>query len=420
MQDSFGQTVSTSSATAARHYDDAVDAQLHAWPGALPALQAALTEAPDFALAHALHALVLGGRGERAAAQQALALAQTAVAGASERERAHVALFAAVLEGRTLDALALVIEHARHHPADLLAASTALGAYGLFAFSGRADHDAARLAFIEALAPHHDPALPWMLSQCGWARIEAGRVDEGLALAQQALALRPANGQNAHVVVHGLFETARHGDTLRFVSEWLPSYPADGPMWGHLHWHAALAELALDDDAAALARLRGPITDFLPRGMPFMGLPDVVSLLWRLGLRGHQRLPWAMAQQHVQRHFAAGSNVFGELHLAMLAAAQGDRAALGAVATRLPPLLGRGLQGAAVVQHWVQALAELAQGDDEAARQALHTTCADAVRLGGSHAQREVVTLTRDALQAGTAANQPGGSLRRLAAGLAP
>ena len=394
MKDLFDQTVSTASATAARLYDQAVDLQLHAWPGALDALQGAIAHAPDFALPHALHALVLAGRGERAAALQSLGAAQQAVAGATERERSQVALFTAVIEGRTLDALGQVVAHAQAHPADLLAASTALGAYGLFAFSGRADHDAARLQFVETLALHHRDNLPWLLAQRGWARIEAGRVAEGLAMARHALALRPHNGGNAHVIAHGLFEGDQHAETLTFIEGWLSGYPADGVMWGHLHWHAALAELALGRDEAALARLQGPIAAYLPRGMPFMGLPDVVSLLWRLGLRGHRGLPWALAQQHVERHFPQGSNPFGELHLALLAGAQGNAAALAAVAARMPALLGRGLQGAAVVLQLVQALAALAQGDEAAARQALDGACADAVRLGGSHAQRQVLPLT--------------------------
>lgn len=400
MKDLFDQTVSTASAAAAAHYDQAVDAQLHAWPGALPALQAAIAEDPGFALPQALLALVLAGRGERAPALQALAAAQARVAGITPREQAQVALLAAVVEGRVHDALALVQAHAREYPADLLAASTALGAYGLFAFSGRADHDAARLAFVDSLAPHHPPGRPWLLAQRGWARIEAGRVDEGLAMAQQALALRPHNGGNAHVIAHGLFESGRHADTLTFIEGWLPGYPGDGVMWGHLHWHAALAELALDDEAAALARLHGPVAAYLPRGMPFMGLPDVVSLLWRLGLRGRRGLPWAMAQQHVERHFPQGSNPFGELHLALLAAAQGRADALAAVAGRMPALQARGLDGAAVVLQAVQALVALQQGDAAAAQQALDAACAGAVRLGGSHAQRQLLPLTAAAAAA--------------------
>jgi tetratricopeptide (TPR) repeat protein len=227
MKDLFDQTVSTASATAARLYDQAVDAHLHAWPGALDALRDAIAHASDFALPHALQALVLAGRGERASALQALARAQAAVAGAT----ATGTLAGGAVHGRDRGPHAgragAGDRHADQHPADLLAASTALGAYGLFAFSGRADHDAARLDFTEALAVHHDPP-----TARGCWRSAAGRasrpasVEPGLAMAQQALALRPHNGGNAHVVVHGLFESDRHADTLAFIESWLTWLPA--------------------------------------------------------------------------------------------------------------------------------------------------------------------------------------------------
>jgi len=54
MNDRFGNATGTASSTAARHYDRAVDAHLHAWPGVLEALDAAIASDPDFALPHAL------------------------------------------------------------------------------------------------------------------------------------------------------------------------------------------------------------------------------------------------------------------------------------------------------------------------------------------------------------------------------
>ena len=59
MQDQFGNSVTCASAEALGAYDRAVELQLHAWPGVFEALDQAIVAAPDFALAHALHALVL-------------------------------------------------------------------------------------------------------------------------------------------------------------------------------------------------------------------------------------------------------------------------------------------------------------------------------------------------------------------------
>ena len=68
MQDQYGNHVIAASSTALAAYERAVDAQLHAWPGVQAALDEALAESPDFALAHGLQALVhaVHGRGAQA------------------------------------------------------------------------------------------------------------------------------------------------------------------------------------------------------------------------------------------------------------------------------------------------------------------------------------------------------------------
>src|SRR5205807_1186924 len=84
-----------------------------------------------------------------------------------------------------------------------------------------------------------------------------GVVDEGLAMSRRAIKLRRENGHNAHAVMHGLHEKADPEASLAFIDDWLPGYPDDALMWGHLHWHAALNELALERPDAAVARLLG-------------------------------------------------------------------------------------------------------------------------------------------------------------------
>ena len=397
MKDTFGNDLTVTSQAALQHYEKAVDAQLHAWPGVLNSLDAALAEAPDFALAHALTALVLAAHGQAVRARAALGQAQACVQKALPREQSHVGMVAHIIEGRARDALANVIEHATLYPTDALAMSPALGAYGLFAFSGQADHNATRHSFTEAMAPHFPDNFAWLMAYRGWARIELGQVEEGLAMAQRAIALRPDNGHNAHIVLHGLYESANPDAVLDFMDVWLPSYPHDALMWGHLQWHAALAEIELGRLDAAVARLLGPITDYLPRGMPFMGLADTVALMWRLGLLGVTGLPWTLAQGHAERHFLDGSNVFGELHLSMLGAARRDRKAVGASLQRLEKISERGHGGAPVAMRFAQGLIAMIDGDNGAAREHLTASNVNAERLGGSHAQRQIVDQTQQA-----------------------
>jgi hypothetical protein len=397
MVDELGNSVTAASAQALRAYERAVDAHLHAWPGVAQALDEAFAEDPAFVLAHALRALWMQMYGRIDEARAALGRAEAGAAATSAREQSHVALVSAIVGGRAPEALARVQQHAQRCPTDVLSASTAMGAYGLFAFSGRRDHDAARRAFIEALAPQLPAELPWLLMHLGWVRIEDDDADAGLDLARRSMAARPHNGHGAHVLLHGLFETQRPQEALDFLAAWLPGYADDALMWGHLQWHGALAELALGDLAAAKRRMLGPVLDFLPKGPPFMGLPDTASLLWRLALHGASALPWPAAQRHAERHFAQGSNVFGEVHLALLAAARRDSDALTAGVARLDRTAGRGHEGAPVAAAFVQALQAMLRDDDADAGRHWQQCLPELPRIGGSHAQRSVVELTHAA-----------------------
>ncbi len=397
MHDSLGNSVTTDSAVALRLVDAAIDLHARAWPGALEAAQAAAAEAPQLAIAHALQALIHGTWGRRSESDAALAQAMACLAGTSQRERSLVELLSHVVRGRTHLALASLLVHARRYPTDLLAHTTGMGAYGVFAFSGRPDHVEARLELLDDLALHFPPDYPWLLAYRGWARIELGAVDEGLAMALRAMDLKPENAHNAHIIAHGLHEANRHDEYLEYLSGWLPRYPDTALMWGHLNWHAALAELALEREDAAVQRCLGPIMGYLPRGAPFMGLADAPSLLWRLGLRGVSDLPWAQATAHVAQNFPRGSNAFGEIHLAMLAAASGDIGSLEASRQRLEKLAGEGHMGAPAAIEWshgLQALVEKRAGDAETHFAACE---GDAVRLGGSKAQRSIIHDTRTA-----------------------
>lgn len=126
---------------------------------------------------------------------------------------------------------------------------------------------------------------------------------------------------------------------------------------------------------------------------------DIASLLWRLGLRDVQSLPWSAAQEHAKRHFPNGSNVFGELHLAMLAAAWKDRSALIASLERLRSMGESGNEAAPVAMRWTQALIGLLDSESESAREHLEACLDAAARLGGSNAQRGVVAETHAALR---------------------
>lgn len=393
-QDEQGLTLTCNAEAAASAYRRGVDAYLHAWPGVRDAAEEALQHDPAFAMAHALRALDAATHMRRAEVMEATDLARGFASQASEREQSHVAVIALLLGGKSAAALDAALAHTARWPTDALLASTLVGAFGLFAFSGRADHDSLRLAFVRQLAPSYPADHAWMLSHRGWACIEAGELDEGMAHAEHSLALRRANGNIAHIMMHGLYERGDASEALVFIEGWLPEYPEQAMLWGHLQWHAALAELALGRQDAAFARYTLHVLRQLDTAPPLVGLSDATSLLWRLHLLGRAGLPWSAAATFSDRHFPKGGNLFAELHLAMLAAGLGDRARLAAGVARVQMAADNGHAAAPVVLQWQSALVALMDGEAAAAAQALHACQVDAARLGGSHAQRAVVDLT--------------------------
>jgi|KBSMisStandDraft_5_1062788.scaffolds.fasta_scaffold22718_2 tetratricopeptide (TPR) repeat protein len=397
MQDSLGNTVTTGSAAALRQVDAAIDLHARGWPGALDAAEAATREDPELSIAHALQGLIHAMWGRRPAAAACMSRARAPARAISSRESSLLELLEHVVRGRTHAGLAWLLAHLRRFPTDLLALTPGMGAYGLFAFSGRADHNELRLALLDELEPSYPREFAWLLAYRGWARIELGAVDEGLAMALRAISMRPQNAHNAHIVAHGFHEGGRPAEYLAFLSGWLPDYPADALMWGHLQWHATIAELEIGDEHAARERCARQLMPHLPKSAPFMGLADGPSILWRLGLRGKAALPWDLVVRHARDHFPNGANPFGEIHLAMIASATGDHEALVRCAQRLERLASDGHLGAHAALKWVAALDALLAGRRVEAERFFEECEVDAVRLGGSRAQRGVISETRRA-----------------------
>ncbi len=394
LHDSLGLAISGANAAALRAYEQGIDAQLHAWPGAEAALRQALQHAPGFDLAHAALALVLQSQGRGAEARAAIVAAREPMANGTDRERSHITLLAHAIEGRPAQALAAVLQHAQHWPRDALAVSIALGAFGLMAFSGRADHDQARLDFVRQLVPHYPADHAWALTHLSWAHTEAGLPEQGLEMIERSLALRRANGNAAHVKAHALFELTQAQAALHFIDGWLPIYPVESVLYGHLNWHAALSQIDLGQADTAVSRWLALILPHLQHALPLVGVTDAASLLWRLKLQGHAGLSWRETQAYAAQRFPQGGNPFVELHLAMLAAERGDLPALAQGHNRMQALAQAGHGGGPVLMAWIEGLRAMLQGDRAAAGQALANCHAQAVRIGGSHAQRTVIDLT--------------------------
>src|SRR3954463_13340738 len=282
--DRYGLALTTSSSKAAAAYRRGVDLLLSAWPGTEDSFLEATAEDPGFALAHAALARYLQIYARTAEAREAIARAHALVATATPREAAHVRILGLAVEGQSAKALAALLEHLEAHPRDALAFSLALGAFGLYGFSGRPDHDAARLALCRRLAPHYGEDW-WFLTHLGWSHTEAGELAAGGRITARALELRRENAHGAHAYVHFFAEARERDEGARFVEAWLPGYDGGGMLHAHISWHRALWCLDQGDAAAAAAIYSDVLRPAVNPSPPINVISDCASLLWRFSLK---------------------------------------------------------------------------------------------------------------------------------------
>ncbi len=392
--DRFGSELTTRSEAAARAYGEGLDLQLAAWPGAAEAFDRAIAADPDFALAHIARGRVHFTYAQGGAAKACVMAAQTAVArNGTERERSHIETLALGMSGQPAQSLTRALAHLETWPRDATILSLPLGAFGLYAFSGMADHDKARVDLCEMYAHHYGDDW-WFLTYRGWSHTEYGNVAEGRRITERAFGLKHENANAAHALAHAMFEDGSLTDAERFIGAWLPSYGREGLLNGHIAWHQALLALEQDDCPRALAIYADRLAPDVTTAAPLNAVTDGASLLWRLRLADAD-VPdalWRDLAAAAERQFPNAGVTFADVHLAMIAAATGNRAALDRRLSALERRLADGkLAAGAVVPTLCRAID--AFGADDAARCAalLEPVSKDVVRIGGSHAQREMI-----------------------------
>ena len=393
-QDRYGLALSTASSEAAKAYRDGIDRLLSAWTGAAEAFDRAIAADPEFALAHIARARIHTFYQQGDIARKKAALARELVArNGSERERSHVETLALAVEGRIPAALTSALTHLEAWPRDAVVMSLPLGAFGLFAFSGMADHDQARVDLCERFAHHYGEDW-WFLTYHGWSLTENGAVARGRAITERALAMRRANANAAHALLHAMFEDGSLADADTLVTQWLPSYDRTGILHGHIAWHQALGALEHGDASRALAIYADVLQPSATSAPPINAISDEASLLWRLAAYGHA-VPnglWADADAFALAHFPKSGIPFADVHMALFAAATRNHAALEARLGVIEQRLAEGqLAAGSVVPKICRAMGAFAEEDYPACVAHLEPVLDDVVRIGGSHAQREII-----------------------------
>ena len=362
-------------------------------------LRQAVARDPGFALGGvAIAALyMIGGfRGDHREVVSALGAAEAAIGCASERERRHFAAAKAWAGGRTAEATRHWETVLSDHPTDALALRLAEDAYFLLGRSV-AIHDCA--ARVLPAWERDNPLTSFIVGLYAFGLEETGDFDRAEDRAREALARNPRDAWAAHALAHVMEAASRHDEGVDFLKATRPDWSSAHFIAGHNGWHLALhlieqqrfAEVLADYDRFVVPKLSDDAT---------LDRVDAASLLWRLELAGvdvGER--WGpVARQwmaHVDDHVLA----FNDLHLAIAASRSREPDDLARLRLSLDAYQRSGAGDnhevmAEIGRPLIDGVLAFARGDYARAVEAILPVRAEANRIGGSHAQRDIVNRT--------------------------
>jgi tetratricopeptide (TPR) repeat protein len=378
----------------------------------LAAARAAVRAAPGSAEAHLVEAsLRLCSRDVRDFEAAGWAYARLTQLELTTHEQAHFAAITAALDGDLAAASRAYDAILADTPHDLLALAVA---QTFDYYVGNPGSQLARTTRTLESWPRTMPGYHAVLAMHAYALQECGAYEEAEAAAYRALALQPWDLRAHHAAAHVMEMQGRFEEGIRWMGARSALWTGAGAASTHLWWHIALYHLELGRPEQALA-----IYDHRMQGDALSELIDASALLWRLHLVGvplDRRFQVAAARwsPYAEDAYCA----FNDLHamMAFIGGARPDGA------SRLLAAQERRLERRSGANHDMtrlvglpanRALAAFGRGDFETAARLLRALPPVAHRIGGSHAQRDVLHLTRAAASARSAV--PADGLRHAA-----
>jgi len=402
LKDPRGNLLGTDASAARDAVETALWRMMSFYDPPIADLDRAIEQDPHWSLPHVMKAgflLSLTEPGLVGEARAHLERAQLLSAGAPARECTHLEATQRVLDGRWTEACALWDEWLLEHPRDALALQWAhlWDFYRGDALNLRARPARALPEWSEA-----DPLYAHVLALHAFGLEECNLQAQAEEAGRRALALDPRSPWAVHAVAHVMEMQGRCDDGAAWLRQHQDCWAQGNGYACHLWWHVGLFRLESLDDAGVLrlvdAHLSGDALQVTLQRV------DAAAMLWRLHLLGvdvRTRCA-ALAGQWDLAGTSAGYYAFNDVHalLVLLAAGELVRAehwialcaehALAAEEARRSNHTMAREVGAPLMR----ALLSFARGDGAEAAQALYAVRGKAQRLGGSHAQRDLIDQT--------------------------
>jgi tetratricopeptide (TPR) repeat protein len=397
LKDSRGVSVSTANRQSLDRYERALDLLNSYFNDPLAAIDQALAEDPGFVMGHCFRAGLLTTTTDKTAEpmlRESVEAGEALAVNANDRERRHLAAARAWLDGEFEQAVARYGDIAIEHPRDLFALQLAhLGDFYL----GRSSQLRDRIARALCDWDESVPGYGYVLGMHAFGLEEMGDYGRGEERARRALALNPRDPWAVHAGAHVMEMQGRLGDGVHWLTSRSNDWAPDNGFAFHNWWHLALYHLDLGQHDRVLELYDTAIRP-KPSELPLEML-DATALLWRLHLRGvdvgdH----WSELANSWEKRVEDGYYAFNDMHAMMAFVACGREASARALMDVLVRQLERGGTNARMTCDVglpvCRAVQAFGRGNYRAAIEELMPVRPIAHRFGGSHAQRDVLSLT--------------------------
>lgn len=399
LSDCRGLKLSTTSHEAAAAFDHAMDGYLRNRAD-LPARMEALLKAdPDFGLAHTMRGyfIMAGFKAELLPAANA-ALAEARRCGGTDREQSHADALGYLIAGDPYRAARVWDAILRYHPLDMLAFRVA---HFINFWSGRPE---AMLASVLAVEPHWNEDTPgWgaLLACRCFAMEECGHYLQAEHAGREAIRVDPSDVWAAHGVAHVLEMQGRRHEGMGWIAARENSWDGANNLKHHLWWHLAMYHLEMGDFPRVLELydmrfrcLGSELTVAAPD--LYIDVQNAASMLYRLSRHGVEPgRRWIELANHAEARIGDCQSAFTLPHWMMALAATGRETA----AQRMLDGMAHFAEGSSPLARLVREIAlpvtsavrANIAGRHEEALNTLRPVVGEMYRMGGSHAQQDVL-----------------------------
>jgi hypothetical protein len=262
--------------------------------------------------------------------------------------------------------------------------------------------------------PHWDASVPgysYVLGMHAFGLEEMNQYAEAESTARRALKLQPKDGWAVHAIVHCMEMQGRIDEGIDFLVSREPDWAPDNGFAFHNFWHLGLFHMDAGRFDRALALWDASVH---PEPATYvLSLIDATAMLWRLVLERVDvgtRFEQVADDWEARLANEAGFYAFNDFHAALAFVATGRDGSLKELVARMreaaaQPGVNAGMERD-VGLPLVEGFAAFGRGRHADAIAAIEPVRDHANRFGGSHAQRDLVTLTliEAATRAGDAA----------------